>query len=195
MSRKSATDKVQNTSRRAAFHHGDTRRAATEAALGLLAREGREALTLRAVAELIGVNHRALYRHFASLDVLKAEVATAGFGRLAAALERVSAGDPRALARAYARFAFAEPALYDLMFALPLRRLYGEPVGDAGPLGSAVRRVTSAAIAAVGSRDTKMRVFRLWGLAHGLIGLYRTGAWRARTDRQAIAFIASLTNA
>ena len=69
-----------------------------DAALALLAAEGRDALTLRAVAERIGVNHRALYRHFASLDALKVEVAAMGFARLADALEKVSPGEPRQLA-------------------------------------------------------------------------------------------------
>lgn len=174
--------------RRATFHHGDTKRAAIEAALALLTQDGREALALRTVAERIGVNHRALYRHFASLEALKAEVAALGFGRLADALEEVSPGQPRALVRAYATFAFAEPHLYDLMFSLPLRDWYTTADG----LGLAMRRVTAAAVAAIGSADAQARVFRLWGLAHGLIGLYRAGAWRARSNRQAIQFIAGL---
>ncbi|MDP1965114.1 MAG: TetR/AcrR family transcriptional regulator [Reyranella sp.] len=174
--------------RRATFHHGDTRRAAVEAALVLVTQDGREALTLRTVAERIGVNHRALYRHFASLEALKVEVAALGFGRLADVLEKVPPGQPRALARAYATFAFAEPSLYDLMFSLPLRQWYGDDTA----LGPAMRRVTAAAVVAIGTADAQASVFRLWGLAHGLIGLYRAGAWRARSDRQAIRFIAGL---
>ena len=42
--------------------------------------------------------------------------------------------------------------------------------------------------AAKGERE----VFRLWGMTHGLIGLYRAGTWRARSDRLAIEFIVSL---
>ncbi len=173
---------------RATFHHGDTRRTAIEAALALVTQDGREALGFRAVAERIGVNHRALYRHFASLEALKVEVAAIGFHRLADALEKMPRGELRALGRAYARFAFAEPNLYDLMFALPLRQWHG----DHSSLGPAMRRVIAAAVAAVGTKDAQAQVFRLWGLAHGLIGLYRAGAWRARSDRQAIRFIAGL---
>lgn len=179
--------------RRATFHHGDTRRAAIEAALTLVTQDGREALTLRTVAERIGVNHRALYRHFASLEALKVEIAALGFDRLANVLQKVPPGQPGALARAYATFAFAEPSLYDLMFSLPLRRWYG----DDTVLGPAMRRVTAAAVAVVGTgdahaRDAQVHVFRLWGLAHGLVGLYRAGAWRARSNRLAVTFIASL---
>ena len=175
--------------RRAAFHHGDTKRAAIEAALALLTKGGREALTLRTVAERIGVNHRALYRHFASLEALKVEVAALGFGRLADALEKAPPGQPRALVRAYATFAFAGPHLYDLMFSLPLRDWYATADG----LGPAMRRVIAASVkAAGGATRAEGQVFRLWGLAHGLIGLYRSGTWRARSDRQAVEFIASL---
>lgn len=174
---------------RETFHHGDTRRAAVEAALALLATDGRDALTLRAVAEQIGVNHRALYRHFASLDALKVEVATAGFERLADALEKVPPGEPRQLASSYARFALANGHLYDLMFSMPLRKWYGAASG----IGPAVRRVTAASIVGIGDRkDAKARVFRIWGLVHGLLGLYRTETWRAANDRKAVEFIASL---
>lgn len=175
--------------KRKTFHHGDTRAAAVEAALALLAEDGRDALTLRAVAARIGVNHRALYRHFASLDVLKVEVATVGVARLATALEKLQAPDSGAIVRAYARFAFDQPNLYDLIFSLPVRKHYATADG----LGSAFRRVTAASLAAAGpSRDGERGVFRLWGMTHGLIGLYRTGAWRAHSDRHAVEFIASL---
>lgn len=175
--------------KRETFHHGDTKAAAVAAALALLAADGREALTLRAVAARIGVNHRALYRHFASLDRLKVAVATVGCDRLAAALERLQAPDSRELVRAYARFAFDEPHLYDLIFSLPLRKHYATADG----LGAAFRRVTAVSLAAVGpSEDGERKVFRLWGMTHGLIGLYRAGTWRARSDREAVEFIASL---
>jgi AcrR family transcriptional regulator len=181
--------RVPRKSTRETFHHGDTRRAAVEAALALLATDGRDALTLRAVAEQIGVNHRALYRHFASLDALKVEVATAGFERLADALEEVPPGEPRELASSYARFALANGHLYDLMFSMPLRKWYGAASG----IGPAVRRVTAASIVGIGGmKDAKARVFRIWGLVHGLLGLYRTETWRAANDRKAVEFIASL---
>lgn len=174
---------------RRTFHHGDAKAAAVEAALALLAADSREALTLRAVAAGIGVNHRALYRHFPSLDGLKVEVAAVGFERLAAILGKVPPAEPRALARAYARFAFTQPHLYDLMFSLPLRDWYATSDG----IGPAIRRVIAASVAAAGAtKDAERRVFRLWGMTHGLVGLYRAGAWRARSDRQAVEFIASL---
>ena len=176
--------------KRETFHHGDTRRAALEAALVLLENEGRDALTFRAVAAEIGVNHRALYRHFESLDDLKVEVATIGFDRLADILEKVPAGAPRQLASSYARFALANEQLYELMFSLPLREWYGASTG----IGPAIRRVTAASVAAVGSpkEGARTRVFRIWGLVHGLVDLYRTGTWRAADERKAATFIASL---
>lgn len=175
--------------KRETFHHGDTRRAALEAALALLENEGRDALTFRAVAAEIGVNHRGLYRHFASLDDLRIEVATIGFDRLADILEKVPSGAPQQLASSYARFALANEHLYELMFSLPLRDWYGRSTG----IGPAIRRVIAVSVAAVGSpEDAKTSVFRIWGLVHGLVGLYRAGTWRAANERKAAAFIASL---
>jgi AcrR family transcriptional regulator len=181
---------VPGRPKRDTFHHGDTKSAAVEAALALLATHGRDALTLRAVAAHIGVNHRALYRHFASLDTLKVEVAIVGFDRLATALERLRTPDARAIVRSYATFAFAEPHLYDLIFSLPLRKYYAAADG----MGPAFRRVTAVSLAAVGgpAKGGEREVFRLWGMTHGLIGLYRAGAWRARSNAKAVEFIASL---
>ena len=49
------------------------------------------------------------------------------------------------------------------------------------------------AIVAIGDRkDAKAHVFRIWGLVHGLLGLYRSETWRAANDRKAVEFIASL---
>src|SRR5262245_44520834 len=111
---------------RESFHHGDTKRAAVDAALALVVEHGKDAVTLRAVAQHIGVNHRALYRQYASREDLLFAVAERGFSRLADLLEKIAqTGEESgavALARTYAGFALAEPHLYDLMFALPLRK-------------------------------------------------------------------------
>lgn len=191
--------KVQRDS----FHHGDTKRAAVNAALALLAEHGQDAITLRAVAEILGVNHRALYRQYSSREDLLFAVAERGFARLADLLEAIPIAKGEcgsaALAQAYARFALAERHLYDLMFALPLRKCFH----DAGGIGPQLRRVVKAAASAVqagnasplGSDAIRTRVLRVWGLAHGLVGLYRAGALKARSDRNAVQFIVDAARA
>lgn len=189
--------------RRDSFHHGDTKRAAVDAALALVAGHGQHAVTLRAVADSLGINHRALYRQYASRGDLLFAVAAHGFARLADLLEAIPAAELEcgrtALAQCYANFALAEPHLYDLMFALPLRKCFHEAEG----IGPQLRRVVKAAAATLqagnaspmGSDDTRTGVLRVWGLTHGLIGLYRAGALKARSDRSAVQFMADAARA
>ena len=93
-----------------------------EAAIHLLETEGREAVTLRAVAAAVGVSHMAPYRHFASKDLLLAAVAERGFDEMSDGMERSAAAEVTALARlrafgsGYVGFALRRPALYRLMF-------------------------------------------------------------------------------
>ncbi|OQW56033.1 MAG: hypothetical protein A4S14_10825 [Proteobacteria bacterium SG_bin9] len=181
---------------RESFHHGDTRRAAIAAARAMVDALGHQSLTLRGVAEQIGVNHRALYRHFASLEDLQFEVAAIGFAELAERLEEVGTAGvgnrAEQLAAAYARFAVDETNLYMLMFALPLREQFRREDGIGPPL----RRVVKAAAAALrdgkASEDAiKTAVLQIWGLAHGMVGLYVAGALRARSKADAVALIAA----
>jgi AcrR family transcriptional regulator len=186
---------------RETFHRGDTRRAAVTAALALVTRDGQDAVTLRAVAATLGINHRALYRQYASREDLLFAVAECGFARLADLLEAVLATDAgsgsAALAQAYAGFALAERHLYELMFSLPLRKWFHA----AGGIGPQLRRVVKAAALVVQAGEaghgyeTRTRVLRVWGLTHGLVGLYRAGALKARSDRDAIQFIVDASRA
>ncbi|MFZ5731907.1 MAG: TetR/AcrR family transcriptional regulator [Pseudomonadota bacterium] len=185
-----------SSAERETFHHGDTRRAAIAAARAIVDASGHQSLTLRGVAEQIGVNHRALYRQFASLEDLLCEVAATGFDELAVRLEEITAaaGGDRAgqLAAVYARFAVDHIHLYTLMFALPLRDHFRSD----GGIGPPLRRVVKAAAAALRDGRTnedaiKTAVLRIWGLAHGMMGLYVAGALRARSKADAVALIAS----
>jgi AcrR family transcriptional regulator len=182
---------------RSSFHHGDTKRAAVDAALALVAADGQDAVTLRAVADILGVNHRALYRQYTSREDLLFAVAERGFARLADLLEAIPIANvdcgSAALAQAYAAFALAERHLYDLIFALPLRNCFHDPGGIGPPLRRVVKAAASAVQAGsappVGGDAVRTRVLRVWGLTHGLVGLYRAGALKARSDRNAIQFI------
>ena len=191
---------------RARFHHGDLRNAALAAALTLVETQGPEALTLREVAAAAGVNHRALYRHFADLDALRLDLAAQGFHALADALADAlveACTDPgkggrdgrAALLRGYVRFALTRPNLYALMFGMKGGDFLRHPV-----LAPAVRRVTDRAAEIFRRADDppgfsdrlRDRVVSGWGLAHGLCDLWRRGALRARDPGEAEAYILAL---
>jgi AcrR family transcriptional regulator len=65
---------------RATFRHGNLPEALLEAALSRVEAEGAELLSLRELARDIGVNHRAVYRHFPDKLSLVARVAEEGGG-------------------------------------------------------------------------------------------------------------------
>lgn len=98
----------------AKYHHGDLRSALVATAWTVVARHGVEALSLRAVADELGVSHAAPAHHFkgkaALLDALRAEA----WRRFADALE--AREDLRAVGRAYVAFAQAHPRQMRLMF-------------------------------------------------------------------------------
>ena len=70
------------------YHHGDLKNALVRSARAQIAEGGAAALNLRALAREVGVTHPAVYRHFASKEVLLEAVAQEGFEELADALHK-----------------------------------------------------------------------------------------------------------
>jgi len=77
---------------RKTFRHGDLARALVEAAIARLKKDGIEALSLRELASDVGVNHRAVYRHFPDKLSLLARVAEEGWRRLEHRVKQQSEG-------------------------------------------------------------------------------------------------------
>ncbi|MER6950977.1 TetR/AcrR family transcriptional regulator [Nonomuraea sp. NPDC000554] len=103
-----------------------TRQRVIEAAIDLLTREGRDAVTTRAVAVAAGLQPPAIYRLFGDKDGLLDAVAEHGFAAFLAAkhvdpapedpIEDLRAGWDVAV-----EFGLANPALYVLMYSEPAR--------------------------------------------------------------------------
>jgi len=108
--------------RRDTYHHGDLKRALTDAALALVREKGPKGFSLSEAARRAGVSVAAPYRHFADKAQLLAAVAEQGFIQLHEALTAAgdSVSDPKnrviELARAYVRWAVAHPDYYQVMF-------------------------------------------------------------------------------
>ena len=113
---------VTSQEQRDTYHHGDLKRALTEAALGLVSEKGPKGFTLREVARRAGVSAAAPYRHFADKADLLAAVATQGFVQLHETLSAVAAEATDLnhrmvdMARAYVRWAVTHPDYYQAMF-------------------------------------------------------------------------------
>ena len=89
--------------RRATYRHGNLKSEALKAATRLVATGGHERLSLREVADAVGVAHRSLYNHFADREALLDGVATDAYTRLAAILVRAKTPDD--YTAKYVRFA------------------------------------------------------------------------------------------
>jgi AcrR family transcriptional regulator len=160
--------------KRAAYHHGDLKRALSEAGLELLAELGPD-LSLRQVAQRVGVTHGAAYRHFEDREALLAELARLGFVDLRARLQRATRGatDARgkleAFLKAYLRFAWERPAQYEVMFGRRLNESGDFPDLEEAVL-SAVRFLQSTVSNYLGNDDpirARDLGIGLWSFAHG----------------------------
>lgn len=110
----------------AAIGREQTRRRVIEAAIGLLTRGGRDAVTTRAVADGAGLQPPAIYRLFGDKDGLLDAVAEHGFATFLATKHvdpdpRDPIEDLRAGWDVAVEFGLANPALYTLMYSEPTR--------------------------------------------------------------------------
>src|ERR1700756_4423963 len=108
------------------YHHGDLHAALVKAAAAEVERGGYENLSLRELAESLGVSRAAPYRHFTDRRALLAAVAADGFERLTAAYRKATSSGktPRArlaaAGRGYLQFAAERPQTFRLMFVSDL---------------------------------------------------------------------------
>ncbi|HEX3918177.1 MAG TPA: TetR/AcrR family transcriptional regulator [Caulobacteraceae bacterium] len=102
---------------RDSYRHGNVRAEATVAAYALVVAEGHEALSLRRVADAVGIAHRSLYNHFESREDLLDAVAVRGYAELAEAVKPTASRE--AFVAAYVGFALAQPHLYAVMNSRP----------------------------------------------------------------------------
>ncbi|GAA0987038.1 TetR/AcrR family transcriptional regulator [Acrocarpospora macrocephala] len=126
-----------------------TRRRVIEATIELLTREGRDAVTTRAVALAAGLQPPAIYRLFGDKDGLLDAIAEHGFATFLASksldpdprdpIEDLKAGWDLAV-----EFGLANPALYVLMYADPTRPASAAFTAGMEILMSRIRRLAAA---------------------------------------------------
>jgi len=101
------------------YHHGNLRKTILARAAEVIARDGIEKLSLRAIARDLGVSHSAPARHFKDKTAILEALATESFALLVTALDEATqaAGpDPmaryNAIGKALVAFALEHPAYY-----------------------------------------------------------------------------------
>lgn len=151
------------------------------AARELLEQEGAAALTMRRLAERLGIRAPSLYKHLPDKVALEAAIIATGFEDTAAVLEAAleaavaEGAEPlAALAGAYRAFALDHPHLYRLMTDQPLpRHRLPEGVED---------RAAAPLLRAAGDLD---RARAVWAFAHGMIMLELAGRFPPGADLDA----------
>jgi AcrR family transcriptional regulator len=176
--------------RRATYRHGNLKSAALKVATRLVAAAGHEQLSLREVAEAVGVAHRSLYNHFADREALLDAVATEAYTRLAAIL--VKAETPQDYTAKYVRFALANRALYALMTSRPHATMKHNP-----PLQAAVHKVITQAMRIFcqdieSSVERRRAVMKVYITLYGGISLYTAGVLDQPSEKALIAELSAM---
>ncbi len=170
------------SSTRDAYHHGDLRSAIKEEAIRRLKIHGVQKLSLRSIAEQIGVSAPAIYHHFRNKHDLLVAMALDTLDRfqqeVALHLSATGSAWPepwRRFAFAYIRFALQEPELYELLFG---RVLWHEPGDDT------FRRAARQVFREYGEQLNRLLPhtpdpLRLaqtsWATLHGLVRMHNDG--------------------
>jgi len=115
-------------SKKTAYHHGDLRESLLSAASRIIRETGIEGLSLRKLAEQVGVSRTAPYHHFKDKNALLCAIAEGGFLQIQSHIATLLADDLhtgsitnktqayRSYIRGYIDFAAENPEVYDLMF-------------------------------------------------------------------------------
>lgn len=111
------------TSNEASYHHGNLRNSLLASASTIIQESGIEALSLRKLAERVGVSRTAAYHHFKDKNDLLSAIAAQGFITWQQQAEETF-GKPshsskekyQKFVHDYVQFAYQNPAMYQLMF-------------------------------------------------------------------------------
>lgn len=151
-----------------------------DAARDLIAAGGIDAMSMRAVAERVGVSATAIYHHFANKQALVDAVVTQAFERFGTEMQAAAARHPggslarvKALGEAYVRFAVENEAYFRVIFSITVpnpRELEELPHGAGYPLlrESIVEAMASGAMR---QGDPDLMAHYLWAHVHGVVTL------------------------
>jgi AcrR family transcriptional regulator len=157
----------------------------SQAALTILEAEGPEAVSMRRVADAVGITPMAIYHHFPNREALLNTITNQEFATLLSYIEmRPRRGSLDALLisvmEAYIDYAFDRPRIFDYVFAQPRpgARRYPDDFRarrspTLNPIADAVRAAMRAGL--LRNDDVWEVALELWGLTHGYVALYRAG--------------------
>lgn len=177
--------------RRKTYRHGNVRAEAVEAAYALVTKSGHPKLSLRQVADALGITHRSLYNHFKDREDLLDAVATEAFTRLAKLLERAQSKEE--YTARYVRFALANRLIYTLMTSRPHATMKFNP-----PLQGAVHKVITEGMRLFCSADQtpeqrRRAMMKVFIIHFGGITQYTAGILDLPNEDALVAELSAMT--
>jgi AcrR family transcriptional regulator len=145
-----------------------------ETAIQILESDGREALSMRKLAEALDLKAPSLYRHYADKNALEQAIAARAATQLRDSLEnairplRSASKILHQSARTYCQFANEHPELYDLM----MTNFAPANVPEGKHLWNLVLEVIGRI---TGNSDDTSAAVALWAFLHGFVTLKRNG--------------------
>lgn len=158
---------------RTTFHHGDVGGAAVRVALQMLDDTPHEKLSVRAIADKVGVAHRAINAHFGDRNGLLNALATTGYDMLANQTNAATSSGE--FIRTFINFARQQSGLYQLMMSRPHATMKDFP-----ELQTAVHRVITKAMTFYAHPDNtpaenRQAVMKVQIILHGALTLRHSG--------------------
>lgn len=154
-------------------HRDDLRRELLQAAYAFVVREGHEGLSIRRLAEEIGVSPGAPYHHFADRRALLIAVALEGYRIMLAESERAVEQAPQEVLFArllhFIRFAAANPNIFTLMYESELVRPKLAPeLAEAQDIGfQMLRREVARSTQHLTEYERSLRIATIWSAIFG----------------------------
>ena len=155
------------------------------AARALFEKHGERGVSMRGVAQAVGITPMAIYRHFPSREALLKRISDDSFQAIAHHWTARGRGRDRrakqlAVQRIYHDYALAHPHLFDHAFSsrrADARRFPQDFQARLSPTFNVVFDVVAEAMeAGVLRRDDAWEIaMTLWAHSHGLVALYRAG--------------------
>jgi AcrR family transcriptional regulator len=144
----------------------------------LFAEHGPDGVTMREMADALGVSSMTPYRYFKDKDAILAAVRTRAFNQFAAAMESARQNAKARPGNAYVDFALAHPAAYRLMFDVsqPTFANYPELLAAMGrarlTMGEGLRELAAAGRF---KGDVELAAYVFWSTMHGAVMLELAG--------------------
>ena len=155
------------------------------AAQELFLRDGVAGVSMRKIADEVGVSAAAIYRHFDSKDALLSQIVVTGLQVLEGYLRPALAAETpfermKQLTERYLDFALEQPEYFNLAFLTPDPKIESLPQEVSRPMWDTFRMSIDQVVGCMASgefeRDDPLSTaIMIWAEVHGLVTLYRTG--------------------